>query len=147
MPFSIKDDELLEKYNKIWEKVKNKIKKEFETKPVYNEQKQSSRGVLKKKYSKNMQQMYWRKPRSKCDFNKVALALNEKYLKTKIKSCRGKINTNVHNNKIPKRGCQFFCLSVILIDSVFITGKIYYPQIFVEEGKVFANVMLKKKNA
>ena len=25
---------------------------------------------------------------------------NEKYLKTKIKSCNGKINTNFHNNQI-----------------------------------------------
>ena len=35
--FLIKDDELLEKYNEIWEKVQNSIKKEFESKPVYNE--------------------------------------------------------------------------------------------------------------
>ena len=27
--FLIKDDELLEKYNEIWEKVRNNIKKEF----------------------------------------------------------------------------------------------------------------------
>ena len=27
---SIKDDELLEKYDKIWEKVKNGVKKEFD---------------------------------------------------------------------------------------------------------------------
>ena len=31
----IKDDELLEKYNEICEKVKNSIKKEFNNKPVY----------------------------------------------------------------------------------------------------------------
>ena len=31
--FLIKDDELLEKYNEIWEKVKNSIKKEFESEP------------------------------------------------------------------------------------------------------------------
>ena len=48
------DDELLEKYNEIWEKVKNSIKKEFDSEPVYN----------------------------------------EKYLKVKIKSYNGKINTN-----------------------------------------------------
>ena len=30
----IKDDELLEKYNEIWEKVKNIIKKEFDSEPV-----------------------------------------------------------------------------------------------------------------
>ena len=33
----IKDDELLEKYNEIWEKVKSSIKKEFDSEPVYNE--------------------------------------------------------------------------------------------------------------
>ena len=50
----IKDEKLLEKYNEIWEKVKNRIKKEFDSEPVYN----------------------------------------EKYLKAKIKSYHGKINTN-----------------------------------------------------
>ena len=79
MSFLIKDDELLEKYNEIREKVKNSIKKEFDSKPVYN----------------------------------------EKYLKAKIKPYNGKINTNFRNNKIPREGSQFICLSVIVIDSVF----------------------------
>ena len=35
--FLIKDDELLEKENEIWEKVKNSIKKGFYIEPVYNE--------------------------------------------------------------------------------------------------------------
>ena len=42
---------------------------------------------------------------------------NEKYLKAKIKYYNGKINTNFHNNEIPKEGFQCICLSVILIDS------------------------------
>ena len=37
MSFLIKDDGLLEKDNEIWEKVKNSIKKEFDSKPIYNE--------------------------------------------------------------------------------------------------------------
>ena len=37
MSFLIKDDELLEKDNEIWEKVKNGIKEEFDSKPLYNE--------------------------------------------------------------------------------------------------------------
>ena len=37
MSFLIKDDELLEKYDEIWEKVKTSIKKEFDSEPVYNE--------------------------------------------------------------------------------------------------------------
>ena len=60
---------------------------------------------------------------------------DEKYLKAKIKSYNGIINTNFHNNKIPKESSQFICLSVILIDSVFKTGKSYYPQVFLEECK------------
>ena len=35
--FLVKDYELLEKYNEIWEKIKNSIKKEFDSEPVYNE--------------------------------------------------------------------------------------------------------------
>ena len=71
--FLIKDDELLEKHNEIWEEVKNNIKKEFDSKPVYS----------------------------------------GKYLKAKIKSYNGKISTNFHNNRAPKEGCRFICLSVI----------------------------------
>ena len=91
----IKNDELLEKYNEICEKVKNRLKKEFDSESVYN----------------------------------------EKYLKAKIKSYNGKINTNFHDNKIPKEGSQFVCLSGILIISVFRTGKNYYPQVLLEEFK------------
>ena len=35
--FLIKDDELLEQYNEIWEKLKNSLKKELGSNPVYNE--------------------------------------------------------------------------------------------------------------
>ena len=35
-------------------------------------QKQPPRSVLKKRCSENMQQIYWRTPMPKCDFNKVA---------------------------------------------------------------------------
>ena len=52
---------------------------------------------------------------------------NEKYLKTKIKSYNENINTNFHNNKIPKEDSQYIYLSVILISSVFRTGKSYQP--------------------
>ena len=34
--FLIEDDELLEKYSTIWEKVSANIKREFDTEPVYN---------------------------------------------------------------------------------------------------------------
>ena len=35
--FLPRDDELLEKYNEVWEIVQNSIKKEFESEPVYDE--------------------------------------------------------------------------------------------------------------
>ena len=69
---------------------------------------------------------------------------SNKYLKTKIKPYEGQINTNFHENKVPKEGSQYICLSVILIDSVFRTGKNYYPQVFLEECK---HVVKRKKNA
>ena len=34
--FFIDDDDLLEKYNTIWDKVRADIKKEFNSEPVYN---------------------------------------------------------------------------------------------------------------
>ena len=60
---------------------------------------------------------------------------NEKYLKPEIKSYNRKMNTNFHNNKIPKEGSKFICLAVILIDSVFRKGKNYYSQVILEECK------------
>ena len=104
MSFLSKDDELLEKYNKVWEKVKYSIKKEFDSEPV----------------------------------------CNGKYLKAKMTSYNQKISTNFHNNKIPKEGSQFICLSVILINSVFRTGKNYYRQVFLGEYKY---VVKEKKDA
>ena len=34
--FMMEDDDLLEKYNTIWDKVSADIKREFHSKPVYN---------------------------------------------------------------------------------------------------------------
>ena len=39
MSFLIKNDDLLEKYNEIWNKFNNTIKKGFDIAPVYNEKK------------------------------------------------------------------------------------------------------------
>ena len=60
---------------------------------------------------------------------------NEEYLKSKVKSYNGKTNANSHNIKIPKENSQLIFLSVILIHSVFSTGKNYYSQVFLEECK------------
>ena len=64
LSFLIKDDELLEKYNEVWKRVKHSLRREFDSEPVDNEE----------------------------------------YLKAKIKSFNGKINTKFHNNKIPREG-------------------------------------------
>ena len=37
-----------------------------------------------------------------------------------------------HGNKVPREGSQYIFLSIVLIDSVFRTGKIYYSQVFLE---------------
>ena len=55
----------------------------------------------------------------------------------------GKINTIFHNHKISKEGFHCICLSVILIDSVFKTGKYYYPHVFLEEYKCIVKKMIK----
>ena len=100
MSLFIKDNDLLEKYNEIWEKVKNNMKNELDSEPVYN----------------------------------------KKYMTIKIKSYNEKINTNFPNNKILKGGSQCIYLSVILIDTVFIKGKNYYPRVFLE-----CKILLKRK--
>ena len=38
MYFFIEDDDLLEKYNTIWDKVSTDMKKEFDREPVYNKE-------------------------------------------------------------------------------------------------------------
>ena len=61
---------------------------------------------------------------------------NDKYIKTKIKSYNVKVYRNFQHNKIPKDNEYCACLSVILLDSIFVnSNKKYYPQIFLEECK------------
>ena len=58
---------------------------------------------------------------------------NDKYIKTKIKIYNDKVYTNFQHNKIPKDNEYCACLSVILLDSIFVnSNKEYYPQIFLE---------------
>ena len=61
---------------------------------------------------------------------------NDKYIKTKIKIYNDKVYTNFQHSKMPKDNEYCACLSVILLDSIFInSNKEYYPQIFLEECK------------
>ena len=60
---------------------------------------------------------------------------NDKYIKTKIKSYGGKVNTNFQSKKIPKENASYKCLSLIMLDSVIGVSKKSYPQILLEECK------------
>ena len=46
-----------------------------------------------------------------------------------------KYQKKILNIFVPKEDSQYICLTVILIDSVFRTGKNYYLQVFLEECK------------
>ena len=53
----------------------------------------------------------------------------------KEKKKKGKFSAIIRGYKIPKKGSQCICLSVILIYSGFRTGKNYYLQVFLDEYK------------
>ena len=53
---------------------------------------------------------------------------NDKYIKTKIKSCGDQVNTNFQGNKIPEENASYKSLSLIMLDSVIRVNKKYYPQ-------------------
>ena len=60
---------------------------------------------------------------------------NDKYIKTKIKMCEDRVNTNFQGKKIPKENASNECLSLIVLDSVIRANKKYYPQTLLEECK------------
>ena len=82
----VKDEKILKKCLKIWNKIKSLIKKELNSEPVYN----------------------------------------NKYIKTKIKIYNDKVYTNFQHNKIPKDNEYCACLSVTLLDSIFVNSNKEY---------------------
>ena len=60
---------------------------------------------------------------------------NDKYIKTKIKSYRDKINRNFQGKEIPKENASYKCLSLIMLNSVIRGKKKNYPQTLLEECK------------
>ena len=85
-----------------------------------------------KKYSE-----IWNKTKSliKEVFNSEPV-YNDKYIKAKIKICSNRVYTNFQHSKIPKDNEYCACLSVILLNSIFVnSGKEYYPQVLLEECK------------
>ena len=72
---------------------------------------------------------------------------NNKYIKTKIKICNDKMYTNFQHNKIPKDNEYCACLSVILLDSIFVNSdKENYLQTFLEECKYAIKIKNNKYN-
>ena len=71
MYFLIEDDDLLEKYNTIWDEVSADIKKEFDSKPVYN------RIYLKTKIKSQADEVtdLYDKKNLKVDYNHTCLAV------------------------------------------------------------------------
>ena len=59
----------------------------------------------------------------------------QKYLKTKIKMCEDRVNTNFQGKEVPKENASYDCLSLITLDSVFRVNKKYYLQTLLEECK------------
>ena len=72
---------------------------------------------------------------------------NDKYTKTKIKIYNDIVYTNFQHNKIPKDNEYCACLSVILLDSIFVnSNKEYYPQIFLECKYIIKDRKINKIN-
>ena len=58
---------------------------------------------------------------------------NDKYIKTKIKTCGGGVITNFQGKNIPKEKAPCKSLSIMMVDSVVKGTKKHYPQAFLEE--------------
>ena len=68
----------------------------------------------------------------KCDREPVS-GENDKYIKTKIKIYRDKLNANIQGKTVPKENSSYKCVSLIMLDSAIIVSKKYYPQTLLEE--------------
>ena len=60
---------------------------------------------------------------------------DNKYIKTKIKSYRDKLNTNFQGKKVPKKNSSYKCSSIITLESIIAANKKYYSQTLLEECK------------
>ena len=69
---------------------------------------------------------------------------NDKYIKTIIKMCEDRVNTNFQGKKMPKENASYMCLLLIVLDCVARVNRKYYPQTLLEECK---HVIRKNKMA
>ena len=101
----------------------------------FDSNKTTSSKVTDKKLSKNCTKI-WENVSNfmdlKCDREPVS-GENDKYIKTKIKIYRDKLNANIQGKTVPKENSSYKCVSLIMLDSVIIVSKKYYPQTLLEE--------------
>ena len=88
---------------------------------------------LSKEYTKIWERVSWLM-NIKLDSEPV-YGNNDKYIKTKIKSCGGEIKTNFQSKKLPKENAAYKCVSLIMLDSVIRANKKCYPQKLLEDCK------------
>ena len=81
----------------------------FLLKHLWKVQKQPFKGVLLKRCSENMQQIYRRTPMPKCDFNKVAKELYWNRTSAYVFSCKF---AACFQNTFPKNTCKWLLLKV-----------------------------------
>ena len=55
---------------------------------------------------------------------------DEKYLKTRVRECDGKIKTNFLGNDVPKENMHYTCIACITIDSVMRMEKKNFLQVY-----------------
>ena len=60
---------------------------------------------------------------------------DDEYIKTKVKTFNGVINTVFSNNKISKEGVHYICIAAICIGSILKLDKKNYPQVYLEQWK------------
>ena len=60
---------------------------------------------------------------------------NDKYIKTKIKMYKDRVNTNFQIKKVPKENASYKCLSLKILDPIIRVNKKFYPQTLLEECK------------
>ena len=103
----------------------------------FNSDKTMSLKVIEKKLSKRYSEI-WERVSSLMNIefdNESVSGDNDKYIKTKIKSYRDKVNSNFQGNKIPNKNASYKCLSLIMLDSIIRVNKKIYPQTLLEECK------------
>ena len=93
MSFVIKDDDLLDKYNEIWDKINTDLNIKFDSMPVYDEK--------------------YMKPKVR-EFNGV---INTNFLGDEISK------TNFLGDEIPKESIHYACIACVTIDSVMTMEK------------------------